>query len=154
MGELQLSGQLDVHQPAGEHDGSAALAAAREAFAAASAAGMAQAWETVVAAARVGPLLLDLTAAGADQPWALTAVPTDGADWIPVFTGVEELARWRQRCGRGNETVHYAAVPGAQLPELLPAAPEQQPVGIVLDPASPAPLTLPAHELTSENEES
>lgn len=149
MGEW-LSGQLDVHHPAGS-DGSAVLAAARAAFAEADAEAMTEALDTVLAAARVGPLLVDLTVNGPDEPWAITAVPMQGADWIPVFSTVEELARWRQSCGRGDESVHYAAVPGTQLPELLPAE-SDAPVGIVLDPCSTAPLALPADRLTGEDE--
>lgn len=151
-GELRLSGHLDVHDPATQ-DGSPEVAAAREAFANATAEGMSEALATVVAAARVGPLLIDLTAAGPDQPWQLTATPLEGGDWIPVFSSVNELARWRLHCDRGNETVHYAALPGTQLPALLPAD-GQQPVGIVLDPGSPAPLALPVDQLSSEVERS
>lgn len=149
MGEW-LSGQLDVHHPAGS-DGSPVVAAAREAYAQADPESLTDALETVLAAARVGPLLVDLTLSGQDEPWAITAVHQQGAEWVPVFSTVSELARWRQACGRGDESVHYAAVPGMQLPELLPAD-GAEPVGIVLDPGSEAPLALPAHQLTGEGE--
>lgn len=149
-GELRWSGHLDMHDP-DEQDGSPVLAAARDAFATAAAEGMREALETVLSAARVGPLLIDLTAAGPDQPWQLTATPLEGGDWIPVFSSVDELAQWRQYCSRGNETVHYAALPGTQLPALLPTD-GPQPVGIVLDPASQTPVALPADQLNSEVE--
>ena len=139
----QWTGALDDH--AGIAPGGP-VAGARAAFAAAEPDGMAAALEAVVAAVRTGPVLVDLSTAGG-QSWEVTAISQQGTDWVPVFSSVYELGLWRQLCERGAERVHYAEVSGAELVDLLP---QTESVGLLLDPGSSSPLTLPVHRLTEE----
>lgn len=142
MSDVRFSGTLE--DPA---DPESALAAARAAFAVASVAEHHRALGTVLAALRTEVVLLDLSMAGAEAGLRLTAVEMDNVDWVPVFSSLDELARWRQCCDRGDETVHYATVPGTELGELI-----EEDAGIVLDPGSDAPLALPVQRIRGDQQ--
>lgn len=146
MGEAWLSGTLD--DPA--ETAPTVLAAAREAFAATGADGHHSALEAVLVELRTGSVLLDLSMTGPDAGLSIDAVPmeaADGAPVVPVFSSVDELALWRQRCERGDETVHYATVPGVQLADLI-----ERDAVLMLDPASDAPLALPMQRIRGDQQ--
>lgn len=145
-GDVQLSGTLD--EPV--DTAPTALAAARKAFAGAGADEHRHALDAVVLALRTGSVLLDLTMSGPDAGLSIDAVPmeaADGAPVVPMFSSVDELALWRQRCERGDEPVHYATVPGPQLAELIEHA-----ALLMLDPASEAPLALPMQRIRGDQQ--
>ena len=154
MAEIQWTGTLEDHSEVNSEVNSEVapggpVAAARDAFAVAEPDGMVPALEAVVAAVRTGPVLVDLSTTGG-QSWEVTAISQQSTQWVPVFSSVSELGLWRQLCERGDERVHYAEVTGTELVDLLPAT---ESVGLLLDPGSQSPLTLPVHRLTDESEQ-
>lgn len=133
-GGMTLTGSLNLAELA-ETDPTAALSAA-----------VAQWWRgdadiaTVLAAFRHASVLVEVdTADGARQ---IVSIRSEGLCWVPVCTGIGELAHWMQACGRGADTVEYGQLTGA---ELLDTALPQLPrgTGLVLNPCHERVMALP-----------
>ncbi|MER2092880.1 SseB family protein [Saccharopolyspora rectivirgula] len=66
----------------------------------------------------------------------------EGARWLPVFTGVAQLAAHGVAVGRGDQNISYGLVSGRELLEQVwPQLPRG--TGLLLDPAADHVLPLP-----------
>ena len=75
-----------------------------------------------------------------------------GMRWLPVFTSIESWAEFLITAGRGDETVGYGLLPGAELfDELLPQL--HAGTGVVLDPCPDPVLVLPPTSTSEGSDE-
>lgn len=91
---------------------------------------------------RTAPVWLETTPT-ADGQQLVEPLRRQGLIWLPLFSSELYLARFAQASGRGEDTIAYGELTGAEvLDELLPQLPRG--TGIVLDPVSDHVLALPS----------
>lgn len=100
-----------------------------------------------LAAAELQRLFLDRTvyALRRAEPPGLVAVGQPGTGAIPVFSSLEQLARWCVGRGEANKGADWLACPGADLLALWPPG-----YDLVLDPGSDHPVGYPAELMRRE----